>query len=112
MNAGLIAVIAAQAEARRSLLERFRVSDATHVSRARTLNEMGIVRTSALDEMLRKGAVREASPGAFYLDEPTVAALERAGPLQSRQSRKALVAVLVILLIIPIVFLVVMRAVN
>ena len=100
------------AEARRSLLERFRVSDATRQSRARTLSELGIERTSALEDLVRQGAVREGTPGTFYLDEPTVAALERAAPTRSRQATRAVLIVLAILLLLPLVMLLVLGAVG
>ena len=111
MNAALHVILASRAaaeEARRSLLERFRISDATHVTRARTLNELAIERTSALDELMRKGAIRESAPGVFYLDEPTVATLTRSAP--SKTKRAALVAIVIsLLLLLPILFLVLMR---
>lgn len=115
MSAALHIILASQAaaaEARKSLFERFRVSDATHPTRARTLNDLGIVRTAALDELLGKGVVREASPGEFYLDEPTVAALERAKPMMTQRAVRAIMIVLAVVMLIPLLFLVLMRAAN
>ena len=114
MNAALHVILAAQAaaeEARKSLFERFRVSDATHLTRARTLNELGIERTSALDELVRKGVVREGTPGTFYLDEPTVAALGRSEPAKKKRTERAVI-IISVLLLIPILFLVLMRVMN
>lgn len=114
MNAALHVILASQAAAeaaRKSLLERFRISDATHVTRARTLNELAIERTSALDELVRRGAIRESAPGTFYLDEPTVATLSRSDP--AKTNRAALIAVIIsLVLLIPILFLLLARAAN
>ena len=115
MTAALHVILASNAAAaeaaRKSLFERFRVSDATHATRALTLNDLGIERTSALDELVRRGAVREASPGKFYLDEPTVALLGRTDQQKSR--RATLIVVIVsLLLLIPILYAVMTRAAN
>lgn len=109
MNAALHVILASQAAAeaaRRSLLERFRISDATHSTRARTLNELAIERTSALDELVRKGAIREGAPGTFYLDEPTVATLSRPDPARRKRAALVVVAIISLVLLIPILFLV------
>ena len=102
MNAALHIILASQAaaeSARKSLLERFRVSDATHPARARSLGELGIVRTSALDELVRKGMVREGGGGTFYLDEHTVAECGRMDPARSKRSARAVVIVSLLLLL-------------
>ena len=112
MNAALHVILASQAAAeaaRKSLFERFRVSDATHATRALTLNELEIERTSALDELVRKGVVREAAPGTFYLDEPAVAALGRSASARSNRAL-AYVAIIVLLILIPILLMITMGA--
>lgn len=113
MSAAMHVILASQAAARAarlSLLERFRISDATQATRAQSLSELGIERTSALDDLMRDGAVREAAPGRYYLDEPTVAALERTTASPRLQATRAVVIVLAILLLLPLIFLAVMRA--
>jgi hypothetical protein len=114
MNAALHVILASQAAAetaRNSLFECFRVSDATHASRARTLNELGIERTSALEELVRTGMVREGRPGAFYLDEPTVASVGRLQPVRQKRTERAVI-VISLLLLLPIVYLVLARVMN
>ena len=114
MSAALHVILGSQAAAdaaRRSLFERFRVSDATHLTRARTLNELGIERTSALDELVRTGMIREGDPGTFYLDEPTVAQLGRTDrPKNARIQR--MVIIMSLLLLLPILYLVMARVMN
>jgi hypothetical protein len=108
MNAALHIVLASQAAAaaaRKSLLERFRISDATHPARARSLRDLGIVRTSALDELVSKGMVREAGQGTFYLDEHTVAECGRTDPAKTKRAARVVVIVS-LLLLLPILWLV------
>ena len=112
MSAALHVILASQAAAeaaRKSLFERFRVTDATHETRALTLNELGIERTSALDELVRKGVVREVRPGQYYLDEPAVAALGRAASARSNRAL-AYVAFIVLLVLVPILLMIMMGA--
>jgi len=114
MSAALHVILASQAAAeaaRKSLFERFRVSDATHMTRARTLNELRIERTSALDELVRKGVIREGEPGTFYLDEPTVAALGRSEPAKAKRAARTVI-IISLLLLIPILYLAMARALN
>jgi hypothetical protein len=114
MSAALHVILASRAAAdaaRKSLLERFRVSDATHLTRARTLNELGIERTSALDELVNKGAVRQGAIGTFYLDEPTVAALGRSEPARMKRTERTVI-IMSLLLLLPIVYLVLARVMN
>ena len=105
MSGAVVAIIAAQAAAaRQSLMERFRISDATRPERAQSLTSLGITRTSALDELIRKGAIREARPGLFYLDEAAVAALSKAHPTRALKIF-LLVLAAIILLTLGITFL-------
>lgn len=88
-----VAVIAA-ANARRAqadLLERFRVSDATAVGRAQTLNQLGLEGSRFLDRFQSAGVIREAPGGGgrYYLDEVAFAAYRRQG-----QNPRVLAAVL------------------
>jgi len=106
MSGAVLAIMASQAAAaRRSLLERFRVSDATHPERAKSLGALGITSTTTFEEFVRLGAVRETTPGSFYLDESRVAALANAQPRTAVRGLAVVFAILGILTLVGLVLL-------
>lgn len=107
MSAAMIAIMASRAAAaRESILARFRIADATRPERAQSLDALEITTTSTLEEFVRTGAVREARPGTFYLDEATVAALAKARP------KKARIVVLVCLAVLAAIMIAVLVTIN
>ncbi|HEX8358998.1 MAG TPA: hypothetical protein VF613_02695 [Longimicrobium sp.] len=91
-NGALIAILAAQAQAERRAFEAFRVAGATAPERARGLEALGITDSVGLRTLTKRGLVREAEPGLFWLDERAVA--ERSRP------PKGLVRVVIVLLVV------------
>ncbi len=59
----------------RQLVAQFRRANATSMSRATTLDALGIADRLAFRRLRRHAVIREASPGTFYLDEPSWDAL-------------------------------------
>lgn len=67
MGAAAAAVIIAK---ERHIVDRFRDAGVTSSATARPLDDVGVSEGLALRRLRRHEAVREASPGMFYLDEP------------------------------------------
>jgi hypothetical protein len=72
-------IIAAQAahqrqEAERTLLDAFRLADATAEARAQSLGRLGIERTEAFARLETTGVLRAAGRDRYYLDEAAVVA--------------------------------------
>lgn len=67
------AVVAASAMQR--VLRAFRDASATSMFQARTLADLRLDSNPTLRGLISGGAVKEASPGTYYLDEPAFQAL-------------------------------------
>ncbi len=91
-NGALIAILAAQAQAERRAFEAFRVAGATSPERARGLEALGIADSVGLRTLIKRGLVREAEAGLFWLDERAVA--ERSRP------PRGLVRMLILVLVV------------
>lgn len=75
MGASTGAIVAAAIRrAERHVVERLRESGATSSAKARPLSELRRMEGQRLRRMLAAGAIREASPGAYYLDEAALGA--------------------------------------
>ena len=96
------------AAAERQLVDAFRLADATHADRARSLDQLGIVPTDTLDRLRAAGIVRESEPRRFYLDEATIIA-RRDAPRSQRTHLVAVLIALTVLLGLLVVLLVQLR---
>jgi hypothetical protein len=67
-------------------LNAFLRAGATSPSRARPLDALGVRRDAVFDRFARFGIVREAAPGAFFLDEAVLLARLRAAPPRARMA--------------------------
>ena len=67
-------LIIAARRAERRIIDRLTQAQATGPDRPQPLERLGGLEARQLRRLNRSGAVREASPGQFYLDEPTYAA--------------------------------------
>ena len=72
-------VAAAIIRRERDLVARFVAAGATSPTTARTLAEIGADPGLTLDRLKRRAVVREASPGLYYIDEPSWIALRSLG---------------------------------
>ena len=86
MGAGAAAVILAK---ERHIVDRFRDVGVTSPASARRLDDVGVGEGLALRRLRRHEAIREASPGMFYLDEPVWNAV--------RNTRRRMLAVLLVI---------------
>jgi hypothetical protein len=84
-------VVAAQ---RKKILRAFEQHDATDPERARTPDEVGCRDSLVFRSLVRRGVLREAGGGRYYLD------LESASRLRARQRAMALIAVLAIVTLV------------
>lgn len=75
MGASVAAAVIAAKE--REVAERFREAGATSPMLARTIQDVGVRSNVAFRRLRRYEAIREASPGLFYLDEPVWIAVRR-----------------------------------
>lgn len=75
MGASVAAAVIAAKE--REIAECFREAGATSPMLARTINDLGVRNNVAFRRLRRHEAIREASSGLFYLDEPVWTAVRR-----------------------------------
>ena len=61
----------------RQVIDDFRAAGATSPDRAQSYTAMGIGETLAVRRLRNRAVIREASPGAYYLDEEVWAAVRR-----------------------------------
>jgi hypothetical protein len=86
MGASVAAAVIIRKE--RELVEHFRDAGALSASTASSSSDLGVHERFAWIRLVERGVIREASPGRYYLDEPTWVAL--------RQRRRTLAVVLTI----------------
>ncbi len=89
MGAAVAAVILAR---ERRIVDQFRDAGATSPSVAQSLDDVGIDEGLAFRRLRRHEAIREASPGMFYLDEPVWNAV--------RGTRRRIVVVVLVIAVI------------
>ena len=78
MSAATGAIVAAAIRrAERRVAERLQESGTTSFAKARSLSGLRRMEDKRLRRMLAAGAVREASPGTYYLDETALAAYKQ-----------------------------------
>jgi hypothetical protein len=92
---GAAVAAAAMMKKEREVLRHFREARAISPTAAKTLGELRVDEGIALRRLRSHAVIREAAPGAFYLDEPSYEALEAA-------RRRMLMVVLVFTLIMLI----------
>ena len=92
---GAAVVAAAMRRREQEVIDDFRAAGATSPERAQSYDALGRGESLALRRLRNRAVIREASPGAFYLDEEVWAAV-----LRTRQ-RMAIVfiAILAVLLV-------------
>ena len=96
MGAAVVAIILRK---EKDMVEAFRSAGAVSPPRARSPGELGVEDGGSIFRRLREREVlREAAPGAYYLDEPVWAAVRR------MRGRMALAMVLLTLVFIAILF--------
>ena len=94
MAGGAVVAAAAAAHAQRiqEIVDAFRLAGATDPTRARSLEELGLAQTGALEELRRQGVVVPLSTsGPWYLSESAYIARRDARP--SRAVRIAILAI-------------------
>ena len=97
MGAEVAAIVVLRKQ--RDIVDHFRTAGATSAAAARTIDELGVDTGLVWSGMLRRAVVREASPGRFFLDEPTWEGLRR-----GRQFRvRILLGVLVVFAVVAAV---------
>ncbi len=69
MGASVAAIVILRKQS--DLVDHFRTAGATSAASARTIDELGVDARLVWSGMVRRAVVREASPGRFFLDEPT-----------------------------------------
>ena len=62
----VVAAAAAYAKRRQAILDAFRVADATAPERARSLRNLGLERTSELEEYVKQGIVVESKQDGLW----------------------------------------------
>ena len=61
----------------REVVDDFRAANATSPERAQSYTAVGVGETLALKRLRNRAVIREAAPGAYYLDEEVWAAVRR-----------------------------------
>ena len=74
---GAAVAAAAMRMRERQVIDDFRSAGATSPGRAQSYTAMGIGETLAVRRLRNRAVIREASPGAYYLDEEVWAAVRR-----------------------------------
>ena len=74
---GAAVAAAAMRMRERQVIDDFRAAGATSPDRAQSYTAMGIGETLAVRRLRNRAVIREASPGAYYLDEEVWAAVRR-----------------------------------
>jgi len=74
---GAAVAAAAMRMRERQVIDDFRAAGATSPDRAQSYIAMGIGETLAVRRLRNRAVIREASPGAYYLDEEVWAAVRR-----------------------------------
>ena len=75
---GASTIIAAKAgAARRAVVSHFSAAEAFSSERATSFTPSGGMERGAFERLLRRGAIREASPGSYYLDRAKLAAADK-----------------------------------
>jgi hypothetical protein len=90
MGAAVVAVIIRK---EKDLIAHFRTSGALSVASARTAGELGVEESFIWRRLIARAVIREARPGAYFLDEPSWEALQRS------RRRMAFVMVFIVLLL-------------
>ncbi len=73
MSASTGAIVAAAARrAERRIVEQLRNANATSIVNAKPLFDLRLLEERRLQRLIAAGAIREAAPGAYYLDETTL----------------------------------------
>ena len=67
MGAAAAAIVAAQM---RHIIQAFRNARATGPDAARSLSDLNVGETGIFRRLVNSGAIKMASPGTYYLDEP------------------------------------------
>ena len=78
------------------LIQHFRSAGAISTGTAKSVDELGVETRLVWSGMLRRAVVREASPGRFYLDEPSWEAMVSRRRIRVRIAL-AVVAVLMVI---------------
>ena len=99
MGAAVAAVIIRK---EKDLVAHFRTSGAQSAESARTASELGVDDSFVWRRLLARAVIREARPGAYYLDEPSWEAL-------NRSRRRMAIVVVVITLLLALVLVVSVR---
>jgi len=74
---GAAVVAAAMRRREQEVIDDFRAAGATSPERAQSYDALGRGESLALRRLRNRAVIREASPGAFYLDEEVWAAVRR-----------------------------------
>lgn len=98
MGASVAAIVILRKQ--EDLVEHFRHAGATSSATAKSVDELGVDTRMVWHGMLRRAVVREASPGRFYLDEPSWEAMRG-----RRRRRVVIVLGVVVLALVAFVLL-------
>jgi hypothetical protein len=74
---GAAVVAAAMRRREQEVIDDFRAASATSPERAQSYTALGLGETLALRRLRNRAVIREAAPGAYYLDEEVWAAVKR-----------------------------------
>jgi hypothetical protein len=90
MGAAVAAVIIRK---EKDLVAHFRSTGAQNAESARTVSELGVEESFVWRRLIDRAVIREARPGAYYLDEPSWEAL------QNSRRRMAIMVILIVVLL-------------
>jgi hypothetical protein len=96
MGAAVVAVIIRK---EKDLVAHFRVARAIDAASALAPGALGVEQRHAWERLVERAVIREAAPGAYYLDELTWGALRRT------RRRMAVVLLLLFAVLFPMLFL-------
>jgi len=92
---GAAVVAAAMRRREQEVIDDFRAAGATSPERAQSYDALGRGESLALRRLRNRAVIREASPGAFYLDEEVWAAVRRT----RQRMAMVFIAILAVLLV-------------
>ena len=95
----VVAVMAAQKQARMRVLDAFRLAGATAPERAQPIDQLGLTRNSALLELERQGVIKTAGGGRVYLDEAAYVAVRDRQPTRAVRVLAVVLAVVLVILL-------------
>ena len=96
MGASVAAIVILRKQ--EDLIQHFRSAGATSTATAKTIAELGVDTRLVWHGMVRRAVVREASPGRFYLDEPSWEAMVSRRRIRVRIALAVLAVLVVIVL--------------